>query len=304
MTHNTRREGLVAIGELSRRTGVPVRTIRFYCDAGLLRPHRSSGGHRLFDPIAVDRLRSIRRLRALGLGLNAITTVLEGTVSLTEAVAAEQAALDTELGEIMWRRATLAAARDAPATARTRRLDLLATISDRHDAHNNLVTFWRQLLAPAPASVFDAFVTMNVPAPPATPTPGQVVTYAELVGATADPALAPAISRQLWRSDLTGIRHPRELLAGIADACAMVDPLLTTRTPPRPGPELDCFLDAHTTARNERDTPGFRQRLLLGADDSDPRLHRYWELTGAITATTTAGAALRWLREALAQSRS
>ncbi len=304
MTEDTQRGGMVTIGTLSRITAVPVRTIRFYCDEGLIQPHRSSGGHRLFDPMAVDRLRSVRRLRALGLGLTAITAVLGGTTSITDAVAAEQAALELEVGELMWRRATLAAARDAAPSMRTARLDLLATVGDRHGAHNGLVTFWRRLLAPAPASVFDGFVTMNVPAPPPVPTPAQVVAYAELVCATADPALAPAISRQLWRSDVTGIRHPRELLSGVAEAGAMVEPLLSAHIPPRPGPELDRFLAAHADARNERNTPGFRQRILRGADDSDPRVHRYWELTGVITATTTAGTALQWLRQALAESRS
>ena len=66
MTDITLRKELVGIGELSRLIGVPVRTIRFYCDEGLVQPHRSSGGHRLFDPAAVDRLRLVRRLRALG----------------------------------------------------------------------------------------------------------------------------------------------------------------------------------------------------------------------------------------------
>jgi hypothetical protein len=34
---------------------VPVLTIRFYCDEGLLAPARSVGGHRRFDPSAVSR---------------------------------------------------------------------------------------------------------------------------------------------------------------------------------------------------------------------------------------------------------
>ncbi|NUS93014.1 MAG: MerR family transcriptional regulator, partial [Nocardia sp.] len=35
----------VSIGEAARRTGVPVRTIRFYCDEGLLVTGRTTGGH-------------------------------------------------------------------------------------------------------------------------------------------------------------------------------------------------------------------------------------------------------------------
>ncbi|MDN2497374.1 MerR family transcriptional regulator, partial [Nocardia nova] len=99
---------------MSERTGVPVRTIRFYCDEGVLDAHRSAVGHRLFDPAtAVNHLQLVRRLRTLGLGLQAITAVLTGTTSIADAVAAERAALDAELEALTWRRAVLAAVEDA-----------------------------------------------------------------------------------------------------------------------------------------------------------------------------------------------
>src|SRR5271165_5857139 len=43
-------EPLLSIGELARRTGLPVRTIRFWSDAGVLPPAaRAEGGRRLYD---------------------------------------------------------------------------------------------------------------------------------------------------------------------------------------------------------------------------------------------------------------
>ncbi|MFH8369762.1 MerR family transcriptional regulator [Streptomyces sp. NPDC018031] len=87
----------LGIGDLARLSGVPVRTVRFYCDEGIVESRRSAGGHRRFDPAAVDRLRLVRRLRGLGVGLPAIRDVLAGRVSLAEAAAAERAALDAEL---------------------------------------------------------------------------------------------------------------------------------------------------------------------------------------------------------------
>ncbi|MFB7876187.1 MerR family transcriptional regulator [Nocardia sp. NPDC056064] len=80
---------MVSIGELARATGLPVRTIRFYCDEGIVQAHRSQGGHRLFDEDARNQLVLIRRLRALGLGLDAITEVLRGEQSIAEVVAVE-----------------------------------------------------------------------------------------------------------------------------------------------------------------------------------------------------------------------
>ncbi|MFD0851997.1 MerR family DNA-binding transcriptional regulator, partial [Actinomadura adrarensis] len=45
---------LYTIGELARRTGLPVRTIRFYSDAGVVPPtDRNHAGYRLYDLDAV-----------------------------------------------------------------------------------------------------------------------------------------------------------------------------------------------------------------------------------------------------------
>lgn len=48
---------LLTIGRLSRRTGMPARTIRHWSDIGALPPTgRSGGGHRLYDAASVARL--------------------------------------------------------------------------------------------------------------------------------------------------------------------------------------------------------------------------------------------------------
>lgn len=302
VTHNTRRDGLITIGELSERTGVPVRTIRFYCDEGVLDAHRSAVGHRLFDPAtAVDHLQLVRRLRTLGLGLQAITAVLTGTTSIADAVAAERATLDAELEALTWRRAVLAAVEDASPGRRAARLELLAAVGNSRRARDDLVAFWRRVLTPIAPETFDGFVAMNIPAPPADPTPRQVVAYAELATAVTDPRLTAAMTQQLWRHDPTNIRDKRALLSGVAEACEIVDPLVATRVEPRPGAELDRFLAAHAAARRVRPTAEFRRRLLHGADDNDPRIRRYWTLTAEITGTTTTGAAQDWLYRALSR---
>lgn len=47
---------LYSIGDLSRRSGLAVRTIRFYSDAGLVpESGRSAAGYRLYDVDAVLR---------------------------------------------------------------------------------------------------------------------------------------------------------------------------------------------------------------------------------------------------------
>lgn len=65
------------IGELARRSGVPVKTLRYYADLGLLpTAGRSHGGFRLFETDALQRLSFIRRLKHLGLSLEEIRDCL------------------------------------------------------------------------------------------------------------------------------------------------------------------------------------------------------------------------------------
>jgi DNA-binding transcriptional MerR regulator len=303
VTDNTRDAGLVSIGELSRLTGVPVRTIRFYCDDGILDSRRTSGGHRTFDPsTAVDQLLLMRRLRALGLPLTAIVDALAGTVSIADAIAAERSALDTELAALTWRRASLRAVEDASPAERSARLASLAAIQDPHGTHDTIVAFWRRIFAPLSPDLLDAFVAMNVPDLPHDPAPRHIAAYAELAALITDPALHTVMSRQFWRSDRTPIRHKRELLTGVAQACESASHRLIAHEPPRPGPELDQFVDAHAAARLTRDTPQFRQELLIAATDTDHRIRRYWHLTDEVTGALTVGTTHHWLYDALTRS--
>lgn len=55
------------IGALSRRTGCPIETVRYYERIGLLpRPPRTAGGYRMYGEEAVRRLAFVLRARALG----------------------------------------------------------------------------------------------------------------------------------------------------------------------------------------------------------------------------------------------
>src|SRR3546814_3540111 len=61
------RNGRLTIGDLSRRTGTKVQTIRYYEQIGLLpEPERSSGNQRLYIPAHSHRLALIRHGRELG----------------------------------------------------------------------------------------------------------------------------------------------------------------------------------------------------------------------------------------------
>lgn len=68
---------LLKIGQVSSQSQLPVKTIRFYEERGLIQTaKRTSGGFRLFDPSVLPRLSFIRRSQALGLSLNDIQDIL------------------------------------------------------------------------------------------------------------------------------------------------------------------------------------------------------------------------------------
>ncbi len=66
------------IGELAKRAGAGIDTVRFYEREGLLpRPQRQASGYRNYEPSAVARLSFIRRAKALGFTLSEIRELLE-----------------------------------------------------------------------------------------------------------------------------------------------------------------------------------------------------------------------------------
>ncbi|MCX4092789.1 MerR family transcriptional regulator [Nocardia sp. alder85J] len=64
------------IGELSRRTGVHERLLRYYEQQGLLRPVRRASGYREYGESEIAIVRRIRSLLAAGLNTATIATVL------------------------------------------------------------------------------------------------------------------------------------------------------------------------------------------------------------------------------------
>lgn len=57
------------IGEVARIAGLPVKTIRYYEEIGLIAPHRADNGYREFGDQDVDRLAFLARARGLGFSL-------------------------------------------------------------------------------------------------------------------------------------------------------------------------------------------------------------------------------------------
>lgn len=97
---------LLKIGELAARTGVSVRSLRYYETRGLLASDRSTGGQRLYQPEAVDRVLLIQQLFAAGLTSDDIVQLLpcvySGTTTpaMVERLEHEKARIDAQIDQL------------------------------------------------------------------------------------------------------------------------------------------------------------------------------------------------------------
>ncbi len=96
------------IGEVARRTGLPVKTIRYYCDEGLLQPKtRSAAGYRLFDEENLAELAIIRALRAMDVSIPELARILEvrragvcNCSALKDSIAAKMESINMRIYEL------------------------------------------------------------------------------------------------------------------------------------------------------------------------------------------------------------
>ncbi|WP_285640116.1 MerR family transcriptional regulator [Lentzea sp. NBRC 102530] len=145
--------GLYAIGEVARRTGLSVSAIRFYSDEGVVAPARvTDAGHRLYDVRGVARLEFVATLRELDTGLEDIRRLLAGGVTLTELATAHLARLDEQERRIRSRKAVLRTiARQHTEAEQVVLLHKLAGMSDE-DRDRLVDEFWNEISTGLPVS--------------------------------------------------------------------------------------------------------------------------------------------------------
>lgn len=101
------------IGQLSRRTGVPIDTVRYYEKQALLpAPVRSASGYRHYEDGDVLRLTFIRRAKTLGFTLEEIRDLLALSQAHDGDMSAIRAAAASKLADVEHRLAELTRVRD------------------------------------------------------------------------------------------------------------------------------------------------------------------------------------------------
>ncbi|MEU9554911.1 MerR family transcriptional regulator [Streptomyces fumanus] len=279
-----------SIGEIAARTGLSVKTVRYYSDSGLLPvAERSCGGHRRYGPEALERLRLIRRLRALDVPIAAITGVVTGERGLEDLLTSELDTVQERLAGLRWRQATLQALDDCEADERLRRLEVLSQVGDLPQAHTELYERWDKALpASLPPQVADTLVAAATPHPPAEPSPRHVLAYAELHLITAHPhfheqLIFPVDTR-------AGLFY-----TGLLDSVAVASEALIQRSAEQLVHAGQLLADACARAYRTQNTPDYHHELRLYFQ-ARPLVPRYWNHVKALAPDPAHGGASAYTR--------
>lgn len=89
------------IGELAKRAGCSIQTIRFYERKGLLdKPSRSEGNYRLYDKAAADKLIFIKQCRALDISMKEIELLLKEKTSPNQSCASVNSLIEEHISQV------------------------------------------------------------------------------------------------------------------------------------------------------------------------------------------------------------
>ena len=88
------------IGEAAQRSSLPVKTIRYYEDIGLVTADRRSNGYRDYDETHVHKLKFVQRARGLGFSIDECRSLLSLYEDKRRASADVKAFAETRIREI------------------------------------------------------------------------------------------------------------------------------------------------------------------------------------------------------------
>ncbi|MGI8414401.1 MAG: MerR family transcriptional regulator [Solirubrobacteraceae bacterium] len=193
----------MTIGQLATRTGLSVRTLRFYADAGVLpEAGRTEAGYRLFGSDAVPRARLVRTLRELGVGLDDVKRVLTAEASLADVAAAHARALDAQIRTLRLQRAVLRAVARSTNPKELQRMTDLTTLT-AEERRRIVDDYLDAVFGDDPSAVADK-LRMGTPELPEDPTVDQVAAWVELVELLRDPDYIASSRRMAERARAEG----------------------------------------------------------------------------------------------------
>ncbi|MDY0811870.1 MerR family transcriptional regulator [Kitasatospora purpeofusca] len=281
---------LFTIGDLARRTGLTVKTIRFWSDSGIVPPtDRSAAGYRLYDLGALARLDLVRTLRELGLDLAVVRRVLDREVSVAEVAAAHADALEVQIRVLRLRRAVLRAVAERDSTPEE--MDLMHKLAKlSYDERRRLITdFIDDTFGGLDANAeFVDMMRSAMPELPDDPGPEQVEAWVELAELTQDPDFRAAVRRmaeyqaaERARGDRTGLHH--DLTEAVRDQVGRALEAGLAPASPEAAAVVDALTARYAQTFDRADDADLRLWLLARLEIAgDPRAERYWHLLSVI----------------------
>ncbi len=179
-------EELYPIGDAARRSGLSVSAVRYYADAGVVRPTGvNASGHRMYDVDAIAGLELVRTLRELDTDLSEIRRLLAGEATLHGVLVTHLGIVERQERTLRARRAVLRALiSQGGETARADLMHRLVTMTDE-ERERTIDDFWNDVAEglDVPDGFVDRLRAMR-PVLPEEPTAAQLeawITLADLV---------------------------------------------------------------------------------------------------------------------------
>lgn len=270
----------LSIGELSRRTGVPVKTLRFYSDEGLLPPSgRSRSNYRLYAEEHVVRIELIRTLREAGISLEEIGKVLRRDMTLEEALRLRLRAVEAHVASLQRVAAALRAAlRAKPNEHDLRRISMVTRLSN-DERKKAIESFYAKVYEglPIDRTWIKGMIEASAPTLPDDATAEQLDAWIELAGILEDPSFVESMranAADFWTKDVDMAAFNKAR----SDAATAAREARAHGIPPtsEEGRGIaERFFQAMASASGEKDSEALRAKARLQAD---PRAERYWEL--------------------------
>jgi DNA-binding transcriptional MerR regulator len=299
-----------SIGEVGKLTGIPVKTLRYYADEGIVPPSgRSRSGYRLYADADVAKLELVRTLRDAGLGLKVIRSVLARDMSLAEALRLRLGAVEAHIASLLQIAAALRAAlRSEPTEHDIRRLTMVTRLS-QEERKALIESFYEKVAEGIPIDKqwMREKIEASAPRLPDEPTPEQIDAWVELADIVSDPMFVESLrvnAKEVWQRGLNVDR----LQTINTDAVTAAAKARAAGAAPE-SEEAASVVEGYLAGlaglggedRDPRD-PAFRTGVRQRFARQDPRASRYWELVGILNGKHPMSghvADWRWIVQAL-----
>ena len=306
------------IGELARRTGLSVKTIRYYSDEGLVpEASRTSAGYRRYDAGAPARLDFVRTLRDLGLDLATIRRILDQRADLRAVASAHADVLGTQIRLLKVQRAALRSLAGRGSgelrPAEVERMNRIAQATNE-ERRRALTEFLDSIFDYGSGPVENDFTKMMrevAPDLPDEPTDEQLDAWLELAELIHDESFRAKL-REMG-SWMTASQTPDEVMPTdpmvameLSElAFGRIGPLVDAGmapTDPAARPVVDDIVAAYAERAGREPDDAYRRGLAAATRRGyEPRAERYWQLMAVINGWAPAPARMHlwgWFADA------